>query len=133
MAELEEEEEETRTGRGEESQDAMEMEGRKHKTYWIRSAFLVKTLLNPAINGSATLLSTVGDKERSMSRARKVESRSSSTWMTSTTRRRREATTRSLKRLLNELEEARSLERKSKVLGLRCRWRRSLARQKGGR
>ena len=54
-----------------------------------------------------------------MSRARKVESRSSSSLMTTTARRRREATTRSLNRLLKELAEERRRPRKSNAIGLR--------------
>lgn len=70
------------------------------------------------MSGSATLLKTAGDRDRSMSSARKHESRSSSDLMTSATRRRSDATTRSLKRLLNELADDRRRCRKSNEGGL---------------
>jgi hypothetical protein len=70
------------------------------------------------MSGSATELSTGGASDLSMSRARKVESRSSSSLMTTAISRRREATTRSLKRLLKHEAEAKRRERKSNAMGL---------------
>lgn len=84
----------------------------------IRSAFSMKSFDNPVIKGSATELSTVGESDRSMSRARNVESRRSSCLMTTTQSRRRAATTRSLNKLLNELAFVRSFDRKSNASGL---------------
>lgn len=92
---------------------------RKVAAHSTRSAFSRKSLESPAMSGSATELSTVGASDLSMSRARNVESRSSSSLMTTAIKRSRDATTRSLKRLLKHEAEANSRERKSKAMGLR--------------
>lgn len=85
----------------------------QRSTYSILSAFSRKSLDSPAISGSATDARTGCGSVRKTSSARNVESRSSSCLMTTVESRRSDATTRSLKRMLNELAEDKSRASKS--------------------